>query len=241
MAKIENRFLVKVSGEALMGQQGYGLDPATLVRFASDLASAARNRQIAVVVGGGNIFRGLQGMSRGIERNTGDSMGRLATVINALALADAIRGCGCKAVALSADAMPTLCDQYTQRRADQFLKEGHVVVLGGGTGQPFFTTDTAAALRAAELDCSAVLKATNVDGVYSADPRKDKNAVRYESLTHDEAISKDLGVMDTAAFALARENSLPIIVFAIQDELAISKVLDGGGRFTKVVPGAKAG
>lgn len=236
MGKIDNRFLVKVSGEALMGSQGYGLDPATLTKFAVDIAKASKKRQIAVVVGGGNIFRGLQGMKRGIERNTGDSMGRLATVINALALADAIRGEGCKATALSADAMPSLCDQYTQRLADKLLNDGHVVVLGGGTGQPFFTTDTAAALRAAELDCAAVLKATNVDGIYSADPRKDKNAVRYETLTHDEAISRGLGVMDTAAFALARENHLPIIVFAIQDDNAITNVLNGGGRSTRVEP-----
>jgi uridylate kinase len=236
MAIVSNRFLVKVSGEALMGGQAFGLDPGTLERIAADVAKASAARQIAIVVGGGNIFRGLQGARRGVERNTGDSMGRLATVFNSIALADAIRGAGRKAVALSADPMPSLCETYRQRDADQLLSEGVVTVLGGGTGQPFFTTDTAAALRAAELNCEAVLKATNVDGVYSADPRKDPGAKRYDRLTHDEAIEKQLGVMDTAAFALARENRLPIIVFAIQTENAISGVLDGHGRATRVEP-----
>jgi uridylate kinase len=187
MAKNPKRFLVKVSGEALMGDRSAGLDPATLERIAADLAKAAKTRQIAVVVGGGNIFRGLQGAKRGVERNTGDSMGRLATIINALALADAVRAAGAKAVALSADPMPSLCRSYNQPDADRYLSEGYVVVLGGGTGQPFFTTDTAAALRAAELDCAAVLKATNVDGVYTADPRKNPDATRYERLTHEAA------------------------------------------------------
>jgi uridylate kinase len=236
MAAIKNRFLVKVSGEALMGEQASGLDPATLERVAADIAKASARRQLAIVVGGGNIFRGLQGARRGVERNTGDSMGRLATVFNAIALADAVRASGRKAVALSADAMPSLCDTYRQRDADKLLAEGVVTVLGGGTGQPFFTTDTAAALRAAELNCAAILKATNVDGVYSADPRKDPKARRFERLTHDEAIEKRLGVMDTAAFALARENRLPIIVFAIQAENAISGVLSGKGRATRVEP-----
>jgi uridylate kinase len=236
MATNPNRYLVKVSGEALMGGLSFGLDPATLERYAADIALAAKGREIAVVVGGGNIFRGLQGARRGIERTTGDSMGRLATVFNAIALADALRGAGVKATALSADPMPSLCETYTQREAERLLAEGHVVVLGGGTGQPFFTTDTAAALRAAELGCAAVLKATNVDGVYSADPRKDPAAKRFERLTHDEAIELRLGVMDTAAFALARENRLPIIVFAIQRENAISSVLDGDGLATHVVP-----
>jgi uridylate kinase len=236
MAKNPKRFLVKVSGEALMGDRSAGLDPATLERIAADLAKAAKTRQIAVVVGGGNIFRGLQGAKRGVERNTGDSMGRLATIINALALADAVRAAGAKAVALSADPMPSLCRSYNQPDADRYLSDGYVVILGGGTGQPFFTTDTAAALRAAELDCAAVLKATNVDGVYTADPRKNPGATRYERLTHDEAIEKQLGVMDTAAFALARENALPIIVFAIQGKDAISNVLAGKGKATHVVP-----
>jgi uridylate kinase len=236
MAKNPKRFLVKVSGEALSGPEKNGIDPATLERIAADLAKAAKTREIAVVVGGGNIFRGIQGLKRGIERNTGDSMGRLATVINALALADAVRSAGAKAVALSADHMPSLCRTYFQPDADRYLAEGYVVVLGGGTGQPFFTTDSGAALRAAELECAAILKATNVDGVYTADPKKNPDARRYERLTHDEAIEKQLGVMDTAAFALARENALPIIVFAIQGENAISNVLAGKGKATHVVP-----
>jgi uridylate kinase len=236
MSSNPKRFLVKVSGEALTGEQPFGLDPSTLERVAADIANAAKARQIAVVVGGGNIFRGLQGAERGVERTTGDSMGRLATVFNALALADAIRAAGRKAIALSADPMPSLCETYTQRDAERYLADGYVTVLGGGTGQPFFTTDTAAALRAAELDCAAILKATNVDGVYSADPRKDPAAKRFDRLTHDEAIALRLGVMDTAAFALARENRLPIIVFAIQPKNAISNVLDGKGQATHVVP-----
>jgi uridylate kinase len=237
MATTKQRFLVKVSGEALMGGQSFGLDPATLERIAADLAKAAKEREIAVVVGGGNIFRGQQGAKRGVERTTGDSMGRLATVFNALALADAVRAAGRDAVALSADPMPSLCETYSERDARRHLAAGRVAVLGGGTGQPFFTTDTAAALRAAELDCAAILKATNVDGVYSADPRRDPSAKRFDRLTHDEAIERRLGVMDTAAFALARENGLPIIVFAIQAENAISNVLNGKGRATHVVPG----
>jgi uridylate kinase len=236
MAKNPKRFLVKVSGEALMGAQAFGLDQDMLDKIAVDIAKAAKGREIAVVVGGGNIFRGMQGITRGVERTTGDSMGRLATVFNALALADAIRSAGQKAIAFSADPMPTLCRTYYHRDADRYLHEGVVTVLGGGTGQPFFTTDTAAALRAAELDCAAILKATNVDGVYTADPRKDSAATRYERLTHDEAIEKQLGVMDTAAFALARENKLPIIVFAIQADNAISDVLAGRGKATHVVP-----
>jgi uridylate kinase len=237
MAANKNRYLVKVSGEALMGGQAFGLDPSVLERIAADIANAAKGREIAVVVGGGNIFRGLQGAKRGVERTTGDAMGRIATIFNAIALADAIRAAGKDAVALSADPMPSLCENYTERDARRHLAAGRVAVLGGGTGQPFFTTDTAAALRAAELDCAAILKATNVDGVYSADPRKDPQAKRFDKLTHDEAIERRLGVMDTAAFALARENRLPIIVFAIQAENAISSVLNGKGRATHVVPG----
>jgi uridylate kinase len=236
MATHPKRFLVKVSGEALMGGQSFGLDPLMLERFAADIATASLGREIAVVVGGGNIFRGMQGAKRGIERTTGDSMGRLATVFNAIAFADAIRAAGRRAVALSADPMPSLCESYYQRDAERHLAAGTVIVLGGGTGQPFFTTDTAAALRAAELGCAAILKATNVDGVYSADPRQDPSAKRFDRLTHDEAIERRLGVMDTAAFALARENRLPIIVFAIQAENAISNVLDGKGLATHVVP-----
>lgn len=238
MAKVENRFLVKVSGEALMGGREYGLDMETVARIASDIAAAAGNgREIAVVVGGGNIFRGLQGLARGVERTTGDSMGRLATVINALALAGAISAAGCPAVAMSAEAMPSICPTYTRRDALAALARGEVIVLAGGVGTPFFTTDSGAALRAAELDCAALLKATNVDGVYTADPRKDPTATRFEELPHSEAIRRDLGVMDTAAFALARENALPIFVFSIQEPGAILSVLSGKGRFTRVMPG----
>jgi uridylate kinase len=236
MAKVPNRFLVKVSGEALMGGREHGLDMPTLERIAKDIALAAEGRELAIVVGGGNIFRGLQGAARGIERTTGDAMGRLATVINALALSGAINAAGREAVAMSAEAMPTICPHYTRRDALAALKGGQVVVLAGGVGTPFFTTDSGAALRAAELDCAMLLKATNVDGVYSADPRKDAKATRFDTLTHAEAIRRELGVMDTAAFALARENALPICVFSLQEPGAIATVLGGGGRFTRVVP-----
>jgi uridylate kinase len=237
MPKHDNRFLVKVSGEALMGGQPYGLDMATVSAIAADIASAAEGRELAVVVGGGNIFRGLQGMARGIERTTGDAMGRLATVINALALSAAVNAAGKRSTAMSAEAMPNICPTYTRRDALAALGLGEVIVLAGGVGAPFFTTDSGAALRAAELDCAALLKATNVDGVYTADPRRDPSASRFETLTHSEAIRRDLGVMDTAAFALARENALPVFVFAIQEPGAIQAVLSGRGRFTRVVPG----
>jgi uridylate kinase len=237
MSRVENRFLVKVSGEALMGGREFGLDMETVARIAADLAAAAaEGRQIAVVVGGGNIFRGLRGLASGVERTTGDAMGRLATVINALAMAGAITAAGRPAVAMSAEAMPSICPTYTRRDALAALARGEIVVLAGGVGTPFFTTDSGAALRAAELDCAALLKATNVDGVYTADPRKDPAATRFDTLSHAEAIRRDLGVMDTAAFALARENALPIFVFAIHEPGAIRSVLAGQGRFTRVMP-----
>jgi uridylate kinase len=237
MAVAWKRVVLKLSGEALMGRQTHGLDAGTLERIAADIARAsAMGVEIAIVVGGGNFFRGIQGADKGIDRARADSIGMLATVMNGLALEHAIEKAGQPARALSAVPMPYVCQPYSRQAALNHLTKGRVVVLAGGTGNPFFTTDTGAALRAAELSADAVLKATQVDGVYSADPKKDPNATRYETLTQQEAIEKNLGVMDTAAFALARENAIPIIVFSIAEPGAISQALEGTGRATLVTP-----
>lgn len=231
------RVVVKLSGEALQGQAAHGLDAGTLARIAADLAQAASNaHEIAVVVGGGNFFRGIQGADKGIERARADSIGMLATVMNGLALEQAVEMQGRPARCLSAVPMPSLCESFSRRAALHHLKKGRVVIAAGGTGNPFFTTDTGAVLRAAELSADAVLKATQVDGVYTADPKRDRSATRYERLTHDEAIAKNLAVMDTAAFALARENKIPIIVFSIAEPDAISGALAGTGKSTLVAP-----
>jgi len=231
------RVVVKLSGEALMGAQSHGLDQDTLARIAADLKSAAaRGVEVAVVVGGGNFFRGIEGADKGIERARADAIGMLATVMNALALEYAIEKQGQTARTLSALPMPALCEAYSRQAALHHLGKGRIVVLAGGTGNPFFTTDTGAALRGAELSCDLIMKATQVDGVYSADPKRDPAATRYEKLTHDEAIAKNLAVMDTAAFALARENRIPIIVFSIKEPGAILAALEGRGKATLVSP-----
>jgi uridylate kinase len=231
------RVVVKLSGEALQGRQTHGLDAETVDRIAEDLVSAAElGTEIAVVVGGGNFFRGIQGADKGIERARADSIGMLATVMNALAMEHAIEKLGQPARALSAVAMPSLCQPYSRQAALHHLAKARIVMLAGGTGNPFFTTDTGAALRGAELSCDAIMKATNVDGVYTADPKKDPHATRYESLGFDEAIAKNLAVMDTAAFALARENRIPIIVFSIAENGAIRAALEGKGKATYVLP-----
>jgi uridylate kinase len=236
MAKpIYRRVVVKVSGEALMGPDAFGIHQPTLQRIAHDLvATRALGVAVGIVVGGGNIFRGVKVSGQGIPRATGDMMGMLATVMNALALERAIEQAGAAARTLSALAMPEVCETYERQRALRHLGEGRMVLLAAGTGNPFFTTDTTAVLRAAEIGADAVLKATDVDGVYSADPKKDKRAKRYQRLTHQEAIERDLKVMDSTAFALARENHMPIIVFSIRRKGAIEAVLQGGGRFTLV-------
>jgi uridylate kinase len=236
MAKsVYRRVVVKVSGEALMGPDSFGIHQPTLERIAADLMASQRlGVAIAVVVGGGNIFRGVNVSEKGVARATGDMMGMLATVMNALALESAIEKAGMAARTMSALTMPEVCETYERRRALRHLEQGRVVLLAGGTGNPFFTTDTTAVLRAAEIGAEAVLKATNVDGVYSADPKKDKNAARYDRLSHQEAIERNLKVMDTTAFALARENRMPIIVFSIREKGAIAAVLRGKGRATVV-------
>lgn len=231
------RVVVKLSGEALQGAAPHGLDAGTLARIAADLAkAAAAGHEIAVVVGGGNFFRGIKGADSGIERARADSIGMLATVMNGLALEQAVEGQGRAARCLSAVPMPSVCESFSRRAALHHLAKGRVVIAAGGTGNPFFTTDTGAVLRAAELSADAVLKATQVDGVYTADPKRDPSATRYERLTHDEAIAKNLAVMDTAAFALARENKIPIIVFSIAEAGAIAAALAGTSRATLVAP-----
>jgi uridylate kinase len=229
------RVIVKLSGEALSGPDGFGIHQPTLDRLAADLVAAhALSISLGVVVGGGNIFRGVEVSSRGVSRTTGDAMGMLATVMNGLALEAAIERAGARARTLSAIAMPQLCESFSRQRAQKHLTHGRIIVLVGGTGNPFFTTDTTAVLRAVEIGADAVLKATNVDGVYSADPKKDPNATRFERLSHQDAIAGDLRVMDAAAFALARENMMPIIVFSIQQPGAIEAVLRGKARATIV-------
>jgi uridylate kinase len=228
------RVIVKISGEAL-GSAGASLDPVAVERIAAGLVEA-RDLGIAlgIVVGGGNLVRGAQVSSRSMPRTTGDALGMLATVMNALALEVAIERAGAAARTMSALAMPQVCETYERGRALRHLADGRILLLAGGTANPFFTTDTTAVLRAAELDCGAVLKATNVDGVYSADPKTNTDAVRYERLTHAEAIARDLKIMDATAFALARENRMPIIVFSIREPGAIAAVLQGRGRATVV-------
>jgi uridylate kinase len=232
------RILVKLSGEALMAPDGYWLDPQTLSGLAQDLADATRaGFEIALVIGGGNIIRGARMSAAGwIDRPTADSMGMLGTVMNSLAIETALNAAGVDARTMSAVSMPTICETYARQPALHHLDKGQVVVLAGGTGNPFFTTDTAAVLRAAELRCDAVLKATQVDGVYSADPKKDPAAIRYDRITHDEAIARDLKVMDTAAFALARESRLPIIVGSVHAPSSVTAILQGKVPSTVVAP-----
>jgi uridylate kinase len=229
------RILLKVSGEVLAGDQSFGIETEFLEATARQIAEAAQaGVQIAIVTGGGNIFRGMSMAADGADRVTADMMGTLGTVINALALSSAVSKAGAKSKVFSATTMPSVADTYTARAAKAALDDGYVVVLGGGTGNPFFTTDTAAALRAIELDCEVLLKGTKVDGVYSEDPKKNPNAKRYDTITHEEVIARDLRVMDTAAFALARDNGLPIIVYALDDKNGLMGVLTGKTPYTRV-------
>ena len=229
------RVLLKVSGEVMAGADERGLDPGTIDRIAADVKEVTDlGVEVCLVIGGGNIFRGLSGAKRGIERANGDYMGMLATVINALALQNALEGVGVPTRVQSAIPMASICEPYIRRRAMRHMEKGRVVIFGAGTGNPFFTTDTAAALRASEMGCEALLKGTKVDGVYSADPKKDPAAKRYEQLTYRDVMERDLGVMDAAAIALARENHIPILVFSIQKPGGFAEVMKGTGRFTTV-------
>jgi len=227
------RVLLKVSGEALMGEGAYGIDVEIVDRIAGDVKEAVRaGTQVCMVVGGGNIFRGIAGAAKGIDRATADYMGMLATVMNALALQAALERSGTPSRVQSAIPMSSICEPYIRRRAMRHMEKGRVVIFAAGTGNPFFTTDTAAALRAAEMNCEAMMKGTQVDGVYSADPKKDAAAKRYDSLSYHEVLSRDLQVMDASAVSLSRENRIPIIVFSIHDRGAFAAVLRGEGRCT---------
>ncbi len=229
------RVLLKASGEALMGEQGFGIDVSVADRIAADVAEArAMGVEVGIVIGGGNIFRGVAVASAGGDRVTGDHMGMLATVINSLALRTSLVKLGIDTVVLSAIAMPELCESFSQRQATAYMDQGKVVIFAGGTGNPFFTTDSAAALRAAEIGADALFKGTQVDGVYTADPKRDPSARRYERITHDEVIRDGLAIMDTAAIALARENNIPIIVFSIHEKGGFGAILRGEGRGTVV-------
>ena len=229
------RILLKVSGEGLMGPSEYGLHRETVQKLARDVKSVvAGGRQVCLVIGGGNIFRGVSGAGSGIDRTTGDYMGMLATVINALAVQAALESEGVPTRVQSAIAMAQVCESYIRRRAVRHMEKGRVVVFAAGTGNPFFTTDTAAALRAVEMNCDALLKATQVDGVYDADPKKVASAKRYDRVSFAKVISDNLTVMDTAAIALARDNNLPIVVFDMHEPDAVDRVLKGEGRFTVV-------
>jgi uridylate kinase len=233
------RVLLKVSGEALMGRRDYGLDPETLSRIAKDVSDVVNmGVQVCLVVGGGNIFRGVSGAAGGMDRAQADYMGMLATVMNALGLQSVLERRGVPTRVKSAIPMSTVCEPYIRRRAERHMEKGRVVIFAGGTGNPFFTTDTAAALRAAEMNCDVLLKGTQVDGVYSADPRKVVDAQRYDELTYLEVLSRDLAVMDAAAISVARENGLPIVVFNIHAPGSFAQVLRGEGAFTRIVEAA---
>jgi uridylate kinase len=229
------RVIVKVSGEAFAGPNDFGIHAPTIEAIVKDLVTARElGVTLGVVVGGGNLIRGAEAAAAWLARPTADAMGMMGTVMNALVLEAAIERAGVPARAMSALSMPQVCETYERQRALRHMEDNRVVVFAGGTGNPFFTTDTTAVLRAAEMGCDAVLKATNVDGVYSADPKTDPSATRFDRLSHEEAIRRELKVMDAAAFALARENRMPIIVFSIREPGAIAAVLDGKGRATFV-------
>ncbi len=230
------RVLLKLSGEALMGKREYGLDNDTVSRIALDIRDVvAMGVQVCLVIGGGNLFRGVRAAASGMDRAQADYMGMLATVMNALAMQNALEKRGVPTRVQSAIPMASVCEPYIRRRAERHMEKGRVVVFAAGTGNPFFTTDTAAALRAAEMNCDTLLKGTQVDGVYSADPRKVPDASRFERLTYLDVLSRDLAVMDASAISLARENGLPIIVFNIHAAGAFAQVMRGEGRFTTIV------
>jgi uridylate kinase len=227
--------MLKISGEALMGDQGYGLHPPTVERIAREVLSVQEmDVEICMVIGGGNIFRGLQGSAQGMERTTADYMGMLATVMNALAMQGALETLGMHTRVISAIPMDQVCEPYIRRRAVRHLEKKRVVIFAAGTGNPYFTTDTAATLRASEMSCEAIFKGTKVDGVYDKDPAKHGDAVRYEKVTYDEVLSKHLKVMDASAIALARENRLPIIVFSLDEPGGFRGILSGRGTYTRV-------
>ncbi len=234
--------MLKLSGESLAGSVKLGIDADALNSYATDIRELTdQGVETTVVLGGGNIFRGLQGVASGVDRVHGDQMGMLATIINSMALQSALEGMGVKAKVLSGVPVETMCEKMSRKRALELLSEGYVVIIAGGTGNPFFTTDSAAALRALEVKADVFLKGTRVNGIYSADPEKDKDAVRYDTLTYDEALKKNLKVMDSTAFALCKENTLPIIVFNVNEKGALYDiVVKGQMRGTLVTPATGA-
>ena len=233
-----NRILLKLSGEALMGQGQFGIDPVAVAGLAGEIAAAkAQGIELCLVVGGGNIFRGMAAAAKGIDRATADYMGMLATVMNALALQNALEQLGVETRVQSAIPMASVSEPYIRRRALRHLEKGRIVLFAAGTGNPFFTTDTAAALRAAEMGCNALFKGTSVDGVYTADPKKVKDAERYDRLTFTKVLNDDLKIMDAAAVALCRDNKIPIVVFNIRQPGNLAKVLSGEGTATIVQDG----
>ena len=229
------RILYKVSGEVLMGDTPFGIDMNTVHRVAEDIKEIVdQGVELCLVIGGGNIFRGLAGAAKGMERSSADYMGMLATVMNALAVQDALEQIGVSTRVQSAIPMATVCEPYIRRRALRHLEKGRVVIFAAGTGSPYFTTDTTAALRAAEMDCEALLKGTSVDGVYTADPKKDPSAQRFDTLSHQEVLTRDLRVMDASAIAMMRDNGIPIIVFSIKERGNLLRVLAGEGVHTTI-------
>ena len=229
------RIMIKLSGEGLMGSQTYGLDPEHVRKIAQDIKQVHEDgTEVCLVIGGGNIFRGVSDAAKGMERTTADHMGMLATVINALGVQSVLEAAGVDTRVQSAIAMSQVCEPYIRRKAMRHMEKGRVVIFAAGTGNPFFTTDTAAALRAVEMNCDALLKATQVDGVYSADPKLDPNATRFDRLTFAKVIADNLKVMDTAALALSRDNAMPIVVFNMHEDNAIGRVLKGEGAFTVI-------
>ena len=221
------RVLLKLSGEALMGNQQYGIDPERLNDYAEEIAEASKQAQIAIVIGGGNIFRGLQGASKGMDRIQGDYMGMLATVINSMALQSTLQSKGVKTALLSGVFIDRIADSMSSAKAIKLLEEGNVVIIGGGSGNPFFTTDTASALRAVEVRADIILKGTRVDGIYTSDPEKDPTATKFDHITYDEAYNKNLKVMDLTAFTLCKENNMPMYVFDMNTKGNLLKVLNG--------------
>ena len=230
-----NRVMLKISGEALMGDQGYGLHPPTVQRIAQEVKSVQEmGVEICMVIGGGNIFRGLQGSAQGMERTTADYMGMLATVMNALAMQSALEELGVFTRVISAIPMDQVCEPYIRRRAVRHLEKKRVCIFAAGTGNPYFTTDTAATLRASEMSCEAIFKGTKVDGVYDKDPAKHDDAVRYNRISYDDVLAQHLGVMDSTAIALAQGNNLPIIVFSLDEPGGFQGILNGQGTYTTV-------
>lgn len=229
------RILLKMSGEVLMGDNEFGLDPATVNRVAGDIKEAVdAGVEVCVVVGAGNIFRGVSGAAQGMDRTTADYMGMLGIVINALALQNALENLDVMTRVMSAIPMSAICEPYIRRKAMRHMQKGRVVIFAAGTGNPYFTTDTAAALRASEMNCDALLKGTKVDGIYSADPEQDKTATRFDSLSYMDVLTKDLKVMDATAVSLARENDIPIVVFNVREKGNLAKTLMGSGVCTTV-------